>query len=81
MLKKRKYLHQLVSLLVVTPTYNMNSCFIVLLHSFKKKSAPIYVYFWSYIYSTGMFIFIFSFKIDIDIFDMKNVGLSTRLEF
>lgn len=34
MLKKRKYLHQLVSLLVVTPTYNMNSCFIVLLHSF-----------------------------------------------
>lgn len=28
-----------------------------------------------------MFIFIFSFKIDIDIFDMKNVGLSTRLEF
>lgn len=30
---------------------------------------------------TGMFIFIFSFKIDIDIFDMKNVGLRTRLEF
>lgn len=30
---------------------------------------------------TVMFIFIFSFKIDIDIFDMKNVGLSTRLEF
>lgn len=36
---------------------------------------------WSYIYSTGMFIFIFSFKIDIDIFDTKNVGLRTRLEF
>lgn len=30
---------------------------------------------------TVMFIFIFSFKIDIDIFDTKNVGLRTRLEF
>lgn len=34
-----------------------------------------------YTVPAGMFIFIFSFKIDIDIFDTKNVGLRTRLEF
>lgn len=55
----------------------------LLLHStvaqFLKKSAPIYVYFWSYIYRYVHIYFLF--KIDIDIFDTKNVVLRTRLEF